>query len=161
MLHDVFIALASARGNITGINLYPSLILTLAAESMCKCGGHALSGRFRFHKLDFVTVTLELLPQTVLLSGALVLPFASTWHILHSPVLGTCFVCRLLIWREYVYLGHFCPSKRCSLCFLIHTSNVRSIKRYCFVHKYAAIPVQLIIINRREGDHWGDLGVDG
>ena len=31
------------------------------------------------------------------------------------------------------------------LCFLIHKSYVRSIKRYCFVHKYAAIPVQLEI----------------
>ena len=38
----------------------------------------------------------------ILLSGSLVLPFASIWHIFHSPVLGTCFVCRLLFWRDYV-----------------------------------------------------------
>ena len=50
----------------------------------------------------------------ILLSGSLVLPFASTWHIFHSPVLGTCFVCRLLFWRDYVYLGQLCLSKRCS-----------------------------------------------
>jgi len=31
-------------------------------------------------------------------------------------------------------------------CFLIHKIYVRSIKRYCFVRKYAAIPVQLEII---------------
>jgi len=27
----------------------------------------------------------------ILLSGSLVLPFASTWHIFHSPVLDNCF----------------------------------------------------------------------
>ena len=32
------------------------------------------------------------------------------------------------------------------LCFLIHKSYVRSIERYCFVRKYAAIPVQLEIL---------------
>jgi len=31
------------------------------------------------------------------------------------------------------------------LCFLIHKSYARSIKRYCFVRKYAAIPVQFDI----------------
>jgi len=50
MLHDLLVALASARRNFTGINLHPSLILTLTAESMWKCGGLALFGRFRFHK---------------------------------------------------------------------------------------------------------------
>jgi len=73
-----------------------------------------------------------------------VLPFASTWHIFHSPVLGTCFVCRLLFWRDYVYLGQLCLSKGV-LCVLIHKSYVRSIERYCFVRKCAAIPVQLEI----------------
>ena len=50
----------------------------------------------------------------------------------------------LLFWRDYVYLGQLCLSKRV-LCFLIHNSYVRSNKRYCFVRKYAAIPVQLEI----------------
>jgi len=94
--------------------------------------------------LDFVIVTLELLPQMILLSGSLVLPFASTQHIFHSSVLGTCFVCQLLFWRDCVYLGQLCLSKSLFF-FLIHKSYVRSIKRYCFVRKYAAIPVQLEI----------------
>ena len=67
----------------------------------------------------------------ILLSGSLVLPFASTQHIFHSPVLGTCFVCRLLFWRDYVYLGQLCLSKGV-LCVLIHKRYVRSIKSYCF-----------------------------
>ena len=40
-----------------------------------------------------------------------------------------------------MYLGQLCLSKGV-LCFLIHKSYVRSIKRYCFVRKYAAIMVQ-------------------
>ena len=32
------------------------------------------------------------------------------------------------------------------LCFLIHKSYVRSIKRYCFVRKYAAIPLLLLLL---------------
>ena len=43
-----------------------------------------------------------------------------------------------------MYLGQLCLSKGV-LCFLIHKSYVRSIKRYCFVRNYAAIPVQLEI----------------
>ena len=70
--------------------------------------------------------------------------FASTKHIFHSPVLGTCFVCRLLFLRDYVYLGQLCLSKGV-LCFLIHKTYVKSIKSFCFVRKYAAIPVQLEI----------------
>ena len=82
-------------------------------------------------------VTLELLPWLILLSGSLVLPFASTWHIFHSPVLvlvlfvGYCFGEIMCIWDSYVY-------QKGVLCFLIHKSYVRSIKRYCFVRKYAA-----------------------
>ena len=33
------------------------------------------------------------------------LPFASTQHIFHSPVLGSCFVRRLLFWRDCVLFG--------------------------------------------------------
>ena len=45
----------------------------------------------------------------------------------------------MCIWDRYVY-------RKGVLCFLIHKSYVRSIKRYCFVRKYAAIPVQLEIL---------------
>ena len=41
-----------------------------------------------------------------------------------------------------MYLGQLCLSKRCSSFLFI---KVRSIKRYCFVCKYAVIPVQLEI----------------
>jgi len=44
----------------------------------------------------------------------------------------------MCIWDSYVY-------QKVVLCFLIHKSYVRPIKCYCFVHKYAAIPVQLQI----------------
>ena len=44
----------------------------------------------------------------------------------------------MCIWDSYVY-------QKGVLCFLIHKSYVMSIKRYCFVRKYAAIPVQLEI----------------
>jgi hypothetical protein len=39
------------------------------------------------------------------------------FHTAHisSPVLGICFVYRLLCWRDYVYLGQLCLSKRCYL----------------------------------------------
>ena len=69
--------------------------------------------------LDFVTVTLELLPQMILLSGSLVLPFASTQHILHSSVLGTCFVCRLL-YGEIMCIWGSCVYQKGVICFLIH-----------------------------------------
>jgi hypothetical protein len=66
---------------------------------------------------DFVIMTLELLPYMILLSGSLVLFFASTLHIFHSPDFGICFVCRLLFWRDYMYLRQLCLSRRCSLFF--------------------------------------------
>ena len=45
----------------------------------------------------------------------------------------------MCIWDSYVY-------QKGVLCFLIHKSYVWSIKRYCSVCKYAAIPEQLEII---------------
>ena len=45
----------------------------------------------------------------------------------------------MCIWDSCVY-------QKVVLCFLIHKSYVRSIKRYCFDRKYAAISVQIIII---------------
>ena len=39
--------------------------------------------------------------------GMIVLPFASTQHIFHSSVLGTCFVCLLLFRRDYVYYYYY------------------------------------------------------
>jgi len=44
-----------------------------------------------------------------------------------------------------VCLGQLCLSKGV-LCFLIHKSYVMSIKMYCFVRQYVAIPVQLAIL---------------
>jgi len=44
----------------------------------------------------------------------------------------------MCIWGSYVYQNGV-------LCFLIHKSYVRSNKIYCFVRKYAAIPVQFEI----------------
>ena len=44
----------------------------------------------------------------------------------------------MCIWDSYVY-------QKGVLCFLIRKSYVRSVKRYRFVRKYAAIPVQLEI----------------
>jgi hypothetical protein len=43
------------------------------------------------------------------------------------------------IWDSYVY-------QEGVLCFFIHESYVRSVKRYCFVRKYAAVPVKLEIV---------------
>ena len=40
---------------------------------------------------------------------------------------------------SYVYLKGI-------LCFLIHEVYVRPVKQYCFVRKYAAVPVQLEIV---------------
>jgi hypothetical protein len=45
----------------------------------------------------------------------------------------------MCIWDSYAY-------QDCFLCFLIHESYVRSVKRYCFVRKYAAVPVKLEIV---------------
>ena len=41
----------------------------------------------------------------------------------------------MCIWDSYVY-------QKAVLCFLLHKSYVRSIKRHCFVRTYAAITVQ-------------------
>jgi len=51
---------------------------------------------------------------------------------------GYCFGEIMCIWDSCVYRNGV-------LCFLIHKSYIRSIKKYCFVRKYAAIPVQLEI----------------
>ena len=74
----------------------------------------------------------------ILLSGSLELPFASTWHLVLVSFVGYCFGEIMCIWDSNVY-------QKGVLCFLIHKSYVRSIKRYCFVRMYAAIPVQLEI----------------
>ena len=36
--------------------------------------------------------------------------------------------------------------KKVFFVFFIHESYVRSVRRYCFVHNYAAVPVQLEIV---------------
>jgi len=45
----------------------------------------------------------------------------------------------MCIWDSYVY-------QRGVLCFLIDECYIRSVKRYCFVRKNAAVPVQLAIV---------------
>ena len=45
----------------------------------------------------------------------------------------------MCIWDSYVY-------QKYGLCFLIHKSYVRSLESDCFVHEYAAIPLQLEIV---------------
>jgi len=44
-----------------------------------------------------------------------------------------------------VYLGQLCLSESV-LCFLIDECYIKSVKRYCFVRQYAAVPVQLEIV---------------
>ena len=43
-----------------------------------------------------------------------------------------------------MYLGQLCLSK--GVRFLIDECYIRSVKRSCFVRKYAAVPVQLEIV---------------
>jgi len=45
----------------------------------------------------------------------------------------------MCIWDSYVY-------QKGVLCFLIDERYIRSVKRYCFVRKYAAVPIQLEIV---------------
>ena len=45
----------------------------------------------------------------------------------------------MCIWDSYVY-------QEGVLCFLIDECYIRSVKRYCFVRQYAAVPVQLEIV---------------
>jgi hypothetical protein len=52
---------------------------------------------------------------------------------------GYCFGEIVCVLDSYVY-------QKGVVCFLIHKSYVRSIKMYCFVLKYAAIPVHLEIL---------------
>ena len=62
--------------------------------------------------------------------------FASSWYLFCLSVI--VFGEIMCIWDSYVY-------QKGILCFLIHKSYVMSIKTYCFVHKYAVIPVQFEI----------------
>ena len=64
-----------------------------------------------------MVVTLELLPQMMLLSGSLELRFASTQHVFHSPVLSICFVCRLFFFFDNIMCirDSYVDQKRCSL----------------------------------------------
>jgi hypothetical protein len=45
----------------------------------------------------------------------------------------------MYIWDRYVY-------QKDVICFLIDKFYIRSVKKYCFVRKYAAVPVQLEIV---------------
>ena len=61
--------------------------------------------------------------------------FASSWYLFCLSVIVLARLC--------VFGTAMSIKKVRALCFLIHESYVRSIKRCCFVRKYAAIPVQL------------------
>jgi hypothetical protein len=53
--------------------------------------------------------------------------------------IGYCFGEIMCIWDSCVY-------QKGVLCFLIDECYIRSVKSYCFVRKYAAVPVQLEIV---------------
>ena len=61
--------------------------------------------------------------------------FASSWYL---------FCLSVIVLARLCVFGTTMSTKR-YFCFLIHKSYVRSIISYCFVLKYAAIPVQLEI----------------
>ena len=62
--------------------------------------------------------------------------FASSWYL---------FCLLVTVLARLCVFGTAMSIKEGFLCFLIHKSYVRSNKMYCFVRKYAAIPVQLEI----------------
>jgi hypothetical protein len=53
--------------------------------------------------------------------------------------IGYCFGEIMCMWDSYVY-------QKGILCFLIGECYIRSVKKYCFVRQYAAVPVQLEIV---------------
>ena len=59
--------------------------------------------------------------------------FASSWYLLCLSIFVLARLC--------VFGAAMSIKKRCF--FLIHKSYVRSVKRRCFVRKYAAVPIQL------------------
>ena len=54
----------------------------------------------------------------ILLSGSLVLPFASTWHVFHSPVLGTWFCLSVIVLARLSVFGTAVSIKRVFFVFL-------------------------------------------
>jgi hypothetical protein len=68
-----------------------------------------------------------------------VLHLASTQYIFHAPVLGICFVD--YYFGEIMCIRDSYVHQEGVLCFLIHESYVRSVRGYCFVRNYIAIPV--------------------
>jgi len=91
---------------------------------------------------DFGITPVDDITIGITCAGCLLLPHG-THFIRQFLVLvlfvGHCFSEIVCIWDSYVY-------QKGVLCFLIHKSYVRSIEIYCFVRKYAAIPVQLEIL---------------
>jgi len=63
--------------------------------------------------------------------------FASYWYLFSLLVI--VFGKIMCIWDSCVY-------QKGVLCFLIHECYIRAVKRYCFVRKYAAVPVKLEIV---------------
>jgi len=66
--------------------------------------------------------------------------FASSWYL---------FCLSVIVFGEIVCIWDSCVYQKDVLCFLIDECYIRSVKRYCFVHKYAAVPVQLEIVIRQ------------
>jgi hypothetical protein len=48
---------------------------------------------------------------------------------------------------EIMCIRDSCVYQEGVLCFFIHESYVRSVRGYCFVRKYAAVPVKLEIVS--------------
>ena len=65
--------------------------------------------------------------------------FASSWHLF-------CLLAIVLVRLCILGTATHMSIKNGVHCFLIHECYMRSIKRYCFVRKYAAVPVQLEIV---------------
>ena len=65
--------------------------------------------------------------------------FASSWYLFCLSVIVLAFGEIMCIRDSYVY-------QKCVLYFLIDECYIRSVKRNCFVRKYAVVPVQLEIV---------------
>ena len=60
--------------------------------------------------------------------------FASSWYL---------FCLSVIILARLCVFGTAMSIRKVFFFFLIHEGYVRSVKQYCFVRKYAAVPVQL------------------
>ena len=84
-------------------------------------------------------------PQMILLSGSLVLCFASTQRIFHSQFLVFALFF-IYYFGEIMCVRDSCVYQVGGLCFFIRESYISSVSRYCFIRNYAAHPVQLDVV---------------